>query len=295
MTKYHSKTFIKKVTSTIGLSALLLLNAVGLSGCNTVKTHCETVKVGNSYVQVGPMCGFEKHLVKGGDFWITTYQRVKDKNMPYVFYIEGDGRAFNGKYRVSNNPTPKNKMFINLASRDTRPNVVYIARPCQFTPKDLNPKCSSTKYWTSKRLSEDSVESINHVIEQINNGRTFSLVGYSGGGGIAVLIAERNPLVKDIITIAGNLDIEKFVEHHNVHKMVGSLNPIDYAKKINHIPQLHLTGGKDNIVPPFIADNFVRESDSRCVKQTIFPKRNHSNGWENIWEYVLTLPVSCYD
>lgn len=287
MMKYLSKTRITDLLSYINLIAILFV-IVGLSGCNTVR-------INNNYESMGRLYGFERQLVKGGDFWITTYQKITNKNLPYVFYIEGDGRAFNGKYRVSNNPTPKSKTFIELATMDDRPNVVYVARPCQYTPMNLNPKCSTTAYWTSKRLSEDSVESINQVIDQINGGGTFSLVGYSGGGGIAVLIAERNPLVKDIITIAGNLDHRKFTEHHDVDPMIYSLNPVDYAKQINHIPQLHLSGGKDHIIPPFITDHFVKESDSRCAKQRIFPNNGHSKGWKDVWEYILTLPVTCYD
>lgn len=256
---------------------------------------CQTIRVDNDYVPIGSMHKFEKQLVKGGDFWITTYQKTTNKSLPYVFYIEGDGRAFNGKYKVSNNPTPKSRLLIELAAMDDRANVVYIARPCQFTPMDLNPKCSTTAYWTSKRLSDDSVESINQVINQVNNGRPFSLIGYSGGGGIATLVAARNSLVKDIITISGNLDHKKFTQHHNVDPMVYSLNPIDYAKKINHIPQLHLSGGKDTIIPPFIADNYVQESDSSCVRQRIFPNKTHYKGWKDVWKYILDLPLVCHN
>jgi dienelactone hydrolase len=145
-------------------------------------------------------------------------------------------------------------MLLSLAAMDKRPNIVYVARPCQYTPMELNSKCNPS-YWTVKRFSDDSVSSINDVINKINSHQhKFSLIGYSGGGGIAVLIASRNNMVKDIITIAGNLDISAFTNHHKVSPMSGSLNPIDYAKLINNIPQLHLSGGKDKIIPPFIAE-----------------------------------------
>lgn len=243
---------------------------------------------------IGEIYGFEKVLVKGGDFWITTYQKVQDKSKPYVFYIEGDGAAFEGKYKISTNPTPRRQVFIKLASMDKRPNVVYVSRPCQYTPMDLNPKCDKS-YWTDKRLSDDSVAAMNDVINKTNNGQKFSLVGYSGGGGITVLIAARNSMVKDIITVAGNLDHRSFTSYHNVTPMLGSLNPIDYAKKINSIPQWHLSGGKDKVIPPFIADRFVKESSSNCAKQKIFPELDHKNGWDKVWEYVYTTPIRCYN
>lgn len=278
--------FLSKILRNKGLIIILCFFT------SSILSSCDTISINGSPASIGSLHKFQKELVKGGDFWITTYQKITDKNLPYVFYIEGDGNSFVGR-RVSKNPTPRRTMFIKLAVRDDRANVVYIARPCQYTPMDLNPKCT-TPYWTHKRLSDDSVEAINQVINSINNNKPFSLVGFSGGGGIAVLIAARNSLVKDIITVSGNLDHEEFTKHHNVLQMVGSLNPIDYATKINHIPQLHLSGGKDRIIPPFIVDKFVQASNSKCVKYKIFPKNYHEDYWESVWEYVLSLPLTCY-
>ena len=264
---------------------LLLITAVVLSSCQTTSPGNESDSISEAY-------GFKKSLVKGGDFWITTYQRISDTHQPHVFYIEGDGAAFAGKYRVSNNPTPKKRMLIKLASMDDRPNVVYIARPCQYTPMALNPTCSS-EYWTNKRLSDDSVSALNEVINSINNNLKFSLIGFSGGGGIVVSIAARNPLVKDIITIAGNLDHIAFTEFHNVTPMLGSLNPIDYALQIKHIPQLHLSGSKDTIIPPFIASKFVEQASSPCVKQKVYVGNSHQQGWDKVWKEVYTQRLRC--
>ena len=258
-----------------------------------VLSGCKTVTYGRNPATFADLYHFHKILVKGDDFWVTTYQKIEDINQPFVFYIEGDGAAFNGKYRISHDPTPKSQMLIKLAAMDKRPNVVYVARPCQYTPMHLNPKCSN-QYWTNKRLSDDSVQSINEVINSINNKQKFSLVGFSGGGGIAVLVAARNNKVKDIITIAGNLDIQLFTNYHNVTPMIGSLNPIDYVDKVKNIPQLHLSGGKDKIIPPFIADKFVQNASSICVKQEIYEDVSHLDGWKKIWEYVYTKPLICY-
>lgn len=263
------------------ISALLVLHS------------CTDVSYNNNPATLGKLGEFEKEFVKGGDFWLTTYQKITDKNRPYVFYIEGDGAAFNGKYKVSRNPTPRRQMFIKLAAMDERPNVVYIGRPCQYTPMSMNPKCNN-QYWTNRRLSEEVVESINQVINKINNKHKFSLVGFSGGGGVAVLIAAKNKQVKDIVTIAANLDLAAFVDYHNVSPMIGSLNPIDYTSEVSNIPQLHISGGKDNIVPPFIADKFVQKANSNCVKQKIFPEITHRSGWQPVWNYVTNQQITCY-
>ena len=270
------------------LSNIILLTIAALT-----LQSCKTITYGQNPATIGELYGFQKVLVKGGDFWLTTYQKITNEHKPYVFYIEGDGAAFNGKYLVSRNPTPRRQMLIKLAAMDDRPNVVYIGRPCQYTPMDLNPKCRM-QYWTDKRLSDDSVQSMNDVINSINNNQKFSLVGFSGGGGIAVLIAARNYMTKDIITIGGNLDHVAFTTHHNVTPMLGSLNPIDYAQQVKHIPQLHISGGKDTVIPPFIADKFVQKASSLCVKQQIFKDISHNHGWEKVWEYIYNQPVRCY-
>jgi hypothetical protein len=258
-------------------------------------SSCQVPAHNNTPLTMGKLYGFEKVLVKGGDFWITTYQKIQNNSEPYVFYIEGEGVSFSSKYKVSTNPTPRRQMFITLAAMDKRPNVIYVSLPCQYTPMSLNPKCDSS-YWTDKRLSNDSVVAINDVINKINsNHQKFSIIGYSTGGGIAVLVAARNNMVKDIITIAGNLDNRSFTNYHNVPPMIGSLNPIDYAKSISTIPQRHISGGKDSIIPPFIADKYIETSASHCVKQEIFSELNHKQGWNKVWEYIYTRPVKCYD
>lgn len=237
---------------------------------------------------------FVRKIVKGGDFWITTYQKITNKNAPYVFYIEGDGAAFIGRYQISQNPTPIRPMLLGLAVMDDRPNVVYISRPCQYTDVHLNLKCQNNAYWTNLRMSDEVVGSINEVINTVNTEKNkFHLIGYSGGGGIAVLIAARNNLVKNIITLSGNLDITRFCEYHHTRPMIGSLNPIEYVTQINKIPQIHISGGDDKIVPPFIADKFVEASNSKCVTREIFVKNAHSSGWDKVWQYILKMPMTC--
>ncbi|MDX1917364.1 MAG: dienelactone hydrolase family protein [Rickettsiaceae bacterium] len=230
--------------------------------------------------------GFTKKEVSGGLFNLTTFQKITEIKKPYIFYIEGDGYAFDpNTQRITSNPTPRNMMMLRLAIRDKRPNVTYIARPCQFTPIHTQGNCHEI-YWSDKRMSEEVVESINEVINKISSHKhPIDLVGFSGGGGIAVLVAERNKNVKSIVTIGGNLDHVSFNKYHNVRPMIGSLNPIDYATKINTMPQMHFAGGKDKVVPPFIAQDFVSASkNNKCVKSLINNNASHVNGWEEYFQ-----------
>lgn len=236
---------------------------------------------------------FEKKLVRCGDFVIATYQRIANKRNPYVFYIEGDGSITAGRYAISDNPTPANIMLFKLAALDTRANIVYIARPCQYAPIELNPKCNDQLYWTDKRMAEEVIDSINIAINMISNGKPVSLVGFSGGGGVAILIAARNTNIKDIITIAGNLDINDFSNHHKIYALKESLNPADYTSKINNIPQLHLSGSNDQIVPSYITQKYIKTNPSNCIQQRIFPNITHTKGWDNIWQDVLKINLIC--
>ncbi|WP_410520911.1 alpha/beta hydrolase [Candidatus Tisiphia endosymbiont of Sialis lutaria] len=259
--------------------------SLALSSCvSSIETRVEEAE------KLASINRFEKKLVKAGDFVITTYQHISDKDSPYVFYIEGDGSI--GRYAVASNPTPSKIMLFKLATLDTRPNVVYIARPCQYTPVELNPNCNQV-YWTDKRMAEEVIESTNIVINSINNDKPASLVGFSGGGGVAILVAARNKHIKDIITVAGNLDIKNFSEHHRVYALKKSLNPIDYAIKINNIPQLHISGSKDKIVPSSIMHGYIKASSSNCIQQKIFPNITHTKGWDKVWQNVLKINLTC--
>ena len=142
-------------------------------------------------------------------------------------------------------------------------------------------------------MSDEVVNSINVAIKNITHNQPVDIIGYSGGGGVAVLVAARNSQIRSIVTVAGLLDHVAFNQYHNVRPMVGSLNPIDIATKVRNIPQIHYTGGDDKIVPAFIADKFVQVANSPCVKQEIVPGVSHDSGWEKMWNYILSMPVTC--
>ncbi|MBP7190236.1 MAG: alpha/beta hydrolase [Rickettsiaceae bacterium] len=234
---------------------------------------------------------FSPKMEKGGRFSLYTYQKISDPKAPIAIYIEGDGFIVYRDY-ISNDPTPVHPMLIRLAAMDDRPNVVYIARPCQYTIKENLGVCNSG-YWTGKRMSEDSVEAVDDVIRKIAQNRKIDLIGFSGGGGIAVLVAARNHNVRSMITIAGNLDHVAFNKYHKTTPMAESLNPIDYVSSVRNIPQLHLSGTNDKAVPPFISENFEKAANSVCVHREVFPGFTHSKGWDSVWKSIISKEVNC--
>lgn len=99
-------------------------------------------------------------------------------------------------------------MGLKLAALDASPNVVYLARPCQYV---WSPLCSDI-YWTDRRFAVEVVEAMSAAIDRlILPGQKLHLVGYSGSGAVAVLVAARRPDVVSLRTIAGNLDTSRSI------------------------------------------------------------------------------------
>lgn len=274
--RYHSRNIL-----------LVIATLLFVSGCSTSFTT--RLKVADSIAEKSDM---QPKIVKGGKFWIRTYQKILDPKLPYVFYIEGDGFAFKNKFTISADPTPRSHTILRLAASDYRSNVVYVARPCQYLEEGAKDHCDNA-YWTRKRLAPEIIDAMNDVIKSIAGRQPIDLVGYSSGGGAAVLIASRNNNVRSITSVAGLLDHKLFTEHHRVLDMIGSLNPIDVAYKIRNIPQLHISGGRDTIVRPFIVDSYVKASKSKCVRHEIIPGATHDKGWQDVWKNILDTPVRC--
>ncbi len=120
----------------------------------------------------------------------------------------------------------------------------------------------------------------------------INLIGYSGGGAIAVLLAARRDDVVSIRTIAGNLDTVAVNNYHKVDQMHYSLNPADYATKISHIPQYHFSGANDTIVPEFIAKEFAAKAGN-CARVSVVKGATHFSGWKEGWKSLLAEPVTC--
>jgi hypothetical protein len=236
---------------------------------------------------------FKRVLVRSGEFVLTTYQKILDKDGPKIFYIDGDGFVLRRPDSISENPTPINPIVLKLATLDPRSNVIYVARPCQYTDPSLNSVCKNIKYWTDSRMSDEVVEVMTNAIKGIAKNHQISLVGFSGGGGIAILIAPRLNNVTNIITIAGNLDIIEFTNFHNSNKIRDSLNPIDFVDQVKNIPQLHISGGLDKVVPKIIADKFTKSANSKCVKQLTIDASTHGKGWDIVWQEILNREINC--
>jgi dienelactone hydrolase len=266
------------------LFALALAGA--LAGCADPNEHADAM---------AQPAGLRREQIDAGRFVLTTFVRISHPELPLTVYIEGDGLAWRSRYQASDDPTPHQALGLALAVADPAPNVVYLARPCQFTPMATNPICSAT-YWTDKRYAEEVVAALNqavsHYAAQVPAQR-IQLVGYSGGGALAVLIAARRSDVASLRTVAGNLDHAAVNRLHKVSAMPASLNAIDVARQVAAIPQIHFSGADDSVVPPAIAQNFVAAAAGACAQTRIVPGMSHDSHWERRWPDLLAIAPRC--
>jgi dienelactone hydrolase len=233
-------------------------------------------------------------LVQAGAFELASYARVNEPGGVARIYIEGDGLAWLGSREPSLNPTPTDPIALKLAALDAAPNVIWLARPCQY--EGFSGDCAM-EYWTSKRFAPEVVDAyvqaLDHLKQQYHF-TGFELIGFSGGGAVAALVAANRHDIVNLRTVAGNLDHDAFNALHHVSPMPSSLNPRDDAQKLAKLPQLHVTGGKDIIMPAVVYDSYAKASgNSPCVHHLVVDNATHEEGWEEAWPKVLAQPVAC--
>jgi hypothetical protein len=268
---------------------ILLLATVFILGCAAMPVFMNRLSVADD---IAGRAVFTKEYVQADRFTLMSYQRFNGRSDSISIYIEGDGRAWETQHSLSNDPTPLNPMALRLAVLDPADNVAYIARPGQYSRV---PGCDP-KYWSGSRFADEVINSFSITIDQLkkkSRAKHVELTGYSGGGAIAALVAARRRDVTALRTVAGNLDPKAFCQYHHVSQLEGSIDPMDAAQKISHIPQRHFVGSKDSIVPEFIARSFVsQEGDKDYDKITVVAGATHNKGWQGRWKELLSLPLS---
>jgi len=202
---------------------------------------------------------------------------------PLTVYIEGDGHAYISRKRPSNDPTPHNPVALKLALRHPDGQAMYLGRPCQYVQ---NEQCKVV-YWTLGRYAKEVVDSYVEVLNQIKrkySPSSVTLVGFSGGGTIATLVAARRNDISGIITVAANLDHVAWTSHHHVSPLIYSLNPKNYAQQLQHIPQVHYVGEKDTTVPMLVVTSYAEgmQVTTHMLIERI-AKNGHGCCWEKNW------------
>lgn len=255
----------------------------GLSGCGGGRT-------GEAWA--GLVSSGETHGFRPVDFSVPPFnlsgllKGTPGASSELVVYLEGDGRGVI-RGRVTPDPTPSRAMGFELARSDPAPAVLYLARIGQFQPAQTGREYQD--YWSNRRLAEEAVTAAGLAVDEakalLGAGR-IHLVGYSGGGGLAVLLAERRSDVASLTTVAGLLDTNWWVREKNFQPLTGSLNPADHAARLAGLTQVHFYGREDSIIPPDMSAHFqtlAHFSDFRRVEVDT----NHWRAWPEFWPGLM--------
>lgn len=204
-----------------------------------------------------------------------------------TIYIEGDGLAWLNRHTPSSDPTPMTALALQLALADDVHISAYLARPCQFVRNEL----CETRYWTSARFSAEVISSMNEAVNQLKSqfsAKKVRLIGYSGGGAVAALIAARRDDVIQLITVAGNLDHKAWTDLQHISPLAESLNPADAWADLQHIPQLHFVGAIDKTVPYAVAAAYQSRFPIASQPQIkVIDTFDHHCCWLSQWSHLL--------
>ncbi len=254
-----------------------------LSACASIPSPTERHNTADA---LASRQGWQSMRISAGRFDLVAYLPV---SLPpadqLTVYIEGDGFAWVTGTQPSADPTPRDPLALRLALAQPEGNAAYLSRPCQYV--DAESSSCSSRYWTEWRFAPEVIEASDRAIDVLKEkfgARQLTLVGYSGGAAVAVLVAARRHDVTGLVTVAGNLDHQAWTTSHHIPPLAGSLNPADAREAVQYIRQWHFVGGKDRVIPPGLVQSFAG-SFPLTLKPTVQvePTYDHHCCWAENW------------
>jgi hypothetical protein len=268
---------------------LLLIFGLFLSACTTLPSPSDRNALADSLAR---QQGWQATRIKTLHFDLVAYLPVKPAQAEQLtVYIEGDGFAWVSPSQPSNDPTPRDPLALRLALMHPGGNAAYLARPCQYT--DAKSSGCLQRYWTEGRFAPEVIEASSAALDEIKRrfgAQQLSLVGYSGGGAVAALLAARRSDVEKLITVAGNLDHRAWTAHHQIQALTGSLNPADEIEGLKLIRQWHFVGEQDKIMPPFLVQGFAKHliATTPQLVVRVEPDYDHRCCWVENWPVLIS-------
>lgn len=246
--------------------------AMVLGGCASLPERADVV---------ADQAGFASLQLRGGPFSLQGYEREASGTHARV-YIEGDGRPWRAGGRVvSNDPTPRRLLALDWMRKVPGP-ALYLGRPCYFASV-VEHGCQSM-LWTYGRYSETVVQSLAGGLESWLRTRpqikSLTLVGHSGGGVLALLLAERVTLVEEVIAVSTPVDIDIWTQLHGYTPLFASLNPSQLQAWRGGVKRRIYFGEQDRQVPP---DSFVQAARSIGSRVTVVEDKGHDCCGPDIW------------
>lgn len=230
--------------------------------------------------------GFVRQVVSSARFEHVVYMNyIAPRTDTLHVYLEGDGSPWIHHKYIAAEPTSRKPLMLELMAYDSTSSA-YVGRPC-YLGQAQSPSCGAA-IWTHARYSAQVVRSLAEVIDSLvkeGGFREVVLLGHSGGGTLAMLLAARLAKVTAVVTLAGNLDIDAWAAHHRYSPLRVSLNPAVQPPLHPSIWQLHLAGAQDQVVPPWMIRAIARRQHNARFR--IVAGFDHSCCWWSIWRRIL--------
>lgn len=267
--------------------ALALALAVCLSACALPSAQERGLRV----EAVAAAQGWSPLTLKARDFDLRAFAPTHRAALRRLHvYIEGDGLAWLDRHTPSFSPTPLDPLALRLAMADASGSAVYLARPCQSMQGPGFRHCHP-RHWTSHRFAPELVEAMDQALDQLVTAfgtKELVLIGYSGGGAMAALLAARRSDVAGLVTVAGVLDTPTWAAETHTDELTGSLNPAAFAQRLRDLPQWHFAGERDTVVPARVLDAFLAaQGNAKGLPPTTqrrdLPGFDHSCCWAQAW------------
>jgi dienelactone hydrolase len=262
-----------------------LLASLLVSGCSTLPDAATRL---NSAQAVAATQGWQARRLRTDTFRLQAWvPAARPTSETLTVYVEGDGLAWLGSGTPSDDPTPVRPMVLRMAMAQPGGNAVYLGRPCHYT-RDLDAQCAAP-YWTAKRFAEEVITAMDQGLDALKRERGAThlvLVGYSGGGAVTALLAERRHDVSAWITVAGNIDTHAWTEQHRLSPLAGSLDPMTTSARLRELPQWHFVGRHDAVVPAALVERFASHMPHA---QVIARDYDHLCCWAQDWAQAYPL------
>ncbi|MGH8521435.1 MAG: alpha/beta fold hydrolase [Gammaproteobacteria bacterium] len=230
--------------------------------------------------------GFRRDVVQGTVFpHVVFFNEAVGAGIPVHVYLEGDGSPWIAGAYPSADPTSRYPLMLRLMAQDPAPSL-YLGRPCYLGLAQRSP-CDPS-LWTHARYSKRVVDSLESALRHLlPHYKTSGLVmiGHSGGGTLALLLAERFATTRAVLTLAGNLDTEAWVDYHGYRPLPDSLNPAKRSRLRPVIVEQHYIGLRDREVPLNIAERYIAAHPLAEIIPV--PEFDHVCCWHQVWSDIL--------
>jgi hypothetical protein len=254
--------------------------------CAAIAVAAACVNPASRAARNAAAAGFGAIQLQGRPFSHTAFFRDSGSGGPLWVFIDGDGSPWiRGGTEIATDPTPRRPLALSLALA-TPGAVLYLGRPCYFAAR-RDPACNA-ELWTRARYGEAVVDSLATAVNGFaaaHGQARVVLVGYSGGGALAALLAPRLPPTTALVTIAANLDTDRWALLHGYTALTGSLNPALLPPPPPDIVQIHLVGDADRNVPPAAMSGYFQRAAAATVWH--YAAFDHSCCWEREWPQIL--------